>query len=341
MTCDIVAEAGVNHNGSGARALAMVKAATEAGCNGFKLQCYDAAEFVGPKETYTYLERDGKGGFRRVTERQRDMFDRCALKWDDVRAVHSECARVHMTFVATATDQGWIDLLKTLTPAPIIKVGSDDLIHRPLLRAVAASGLPSILSTGMASVEEITAALEIVRPIVLLHCVSLYPTPIPKANLLRMEKLAKLGIPVGYSDHTEGSLCATLAAAMGAKMVEKHFTLDKTLPGPDHWFSADAAEMKQLVAAVRVAVNVRGSGEVEPTDAEKEMRRVARRSAVAACDVPAGTALRESMVAYWRPGTGVPPGDEDRWIGHVTARKLAAGDVLEPSSFMPGGEVAH
>lgn len=337
----VVAEFGVNHNGDVTRALEMVRAAAKAGCHGAKIQCYTASEFVGPDETYTYMERDNKGGMRRVTERQREMFDRCALKPEDVAAIHAECVRNKLSFVATATDSTWIERVKALGPGVMLKVGSDDIVHHPLLRAVAASKLPVILSTGMASEREIEEALAIVRPIILLHCVSLYPTPVSKTNLRRMLSLEKFGIKVGFSDHTEGTMVAMLATAMGAAMIEKHFTLDKGLPGPDHWFSADPSEMKEVVDCVKVAGLVRGSGDIEPGADEVQMRRLARRSAVAALDIPAGTMLKPEMVAYRRPGTGPKPGSEAALLGLITARRFHEGEPLEAAAFFSSGEVVH
>lgn len=339
--CYTIAEAGVNHNGSLPRAIDMVRAAAAAGCSAFKVQAFTASEFVGPAETYTYMERDGKGGFRRVTERQRDMFDRCALSPDAVVAVYAECRRLEMTFVATATDAAWIERVKALGPGVMLKVGSDDIIHAPLLRAVAASKLPAVLSTGMASEDEISAAVAIVRPIALLHCVSLYPTPVAKANLRRMLSLHKFGHQIGYSDHTEGTMVPMMAAAMGATMIEKHFTLDKGLPGPDHWFSADPAEMRQLVSQVGVATSVRGTGYIEPEADELAMRTIARRSVVAAQPIPAGVVLQPAMVAYRRPGTGMKPGTEGPLLGQVATRAFAEGEPLEPGGFLAFGETVH
>lgn len=339
--CYVVAELGVNHMGSLDRALEMVRAAAAAGCNGVKIQAYTASEFVGRDETYTYIERDGKGGMRRVTERQREMFDRCALAPEDVEAIHAECLLHKLSFVATATDATWIERIKALGSGVMLKVGSDDIVHHPLLRAAAASKLPVILSTGMASEGEIDAALAIVQPLILLHCVSLYPTPVNKANLRRMVSLGKYGRHVGFSDHTEGTMVAMVAAGMGASMVEKHFTLDKGLSGPDHWFSADPEEMGQLVACVKAAVLARGSGVIQPGPEEIQMRKVARRSAVAALDIPAGTMLKPEMVAYRRPGTGSRPGSEANLLGLLTVRRIREGEPLAAAAFFSPGEVVH
>lgn len=341
MSCNVLAEAGLNHNGSPARALEMVRAAAAAGCTGFKVQAYTASEFVGPNESFSYLERDSPTTFRRVTEKQRAMFDRCALSFEAIRELHAECTRLRMSFVVTATDSEWIDRVKMLDPKPALKIGSDDIVHLPLLRLAAASGLPVILSTGMASEDEVAAALEIVKPIVLLHCVSLYPTPTEKANLLRMLHLAKFGTPFGFSDHTKGTFVAFLAAGLGASLIEKHFTMDKALPGPDHWFSADLSEMKQLVEFVRIAGTVRGSPSIEPSDEEKEMRAIARRSVVAACDIPSGAVLKQHMVAYRRPGTGLKPGAEAELLGRMTTRAVPAGEQLAAGVFVSDGEVVH
>lgn len=339
--CFVLAEAGLNHNGDPARALEMVRVAAEAGCLGFKIQAYTAAEFVGPSETYTYLEREG-AAYRRVTEKQRDMFNRCALSFDAVRAIHAECARLKISFAATATDAEWIERIKTLDPMPSLKIGSDDIVHLPLLRLAAASGLPVILSTGMASEEEIAEAVAIVKPVALLHCVSLYPTPGEKANLTRMVQLAKFGAAVGFSDHTVGSLAGMMAASMGASLIEKHFTLDKALPGPDHWFSANPEDLRQLVTSVRVAIRMRGTGEISPGPEEVMMRAIARRSVVAACNIPLGATLTQAMVAYRRPGTGLKPGRETELLGQMATRVIREGELLAPEAFiLSAGGVVH
>jgi len=340
--CTVVAEAGLNHNGSLARALEMVNAAADAGCDAFKVQAYTAAEFVGPDETYTYLERPTEGPMRRVTERQRDMFDRCALKPSDLVTIHAECQRRKLHLFVTATDEQWVARVKALRGGLVVlKVGSDDIIHLPLLRVVAASGLPVVLSTGMASPPEIERALEVVRPLVLMHCVSLYPTPPTHVNLLRMVTLAKYGHPIGYSDHSEGTLAAMMAVAIGASMVEKHFTLDRRLPGPDHWFSATPEDMKALVTGVRVATFMRGTGQVAPAKQEAAMRAIARRSVVLAQDLPVGTVLRQEHLAYRRPGTGMLPGAEYPLLGRQAARAFAAGEPLDPTAFFDLGQVVH
>lgn len=339
--CYVVAEAGLNHNGSADRALEMVRAAAAAGCNGFKVQAYTASEFVGPDEVFTYQERDGSGGFRRITERQREMFERCALTVEAIRAVHDECLRLKMSFIVTATDPEWIDRVKRIDPRAILKVGSDDLVHEPLLRAARDSGMAVILSTGMASEDEVLSALNVVRPFALLHCVSLYPTPAAKVNLRRMLSLMKFGTAVGFSDHTEGTLAGVMAATLGAVMVEKHFTLDKNLPGPDHWFSADPAEMKSLVRGVRLSTTVRGTGDIDPGPEEVAMRATARRSVVASRALPAGVVLKRDMVAYRRPGGGLTPGQEVALLGRTTSRPLRDGEPLDPGAFFTTGEVLH
>lgn len=341
--CCVVAEAGINHNGSLARALEMVHAAADAGCDAFKVQAYTTAEFVGPSETYTYLEGGGDGSpMRRVTERQVDMFDRCALDAGALVALHAECQKRKLHFVVTATDAKWVARVKALKGGLVIlKVGSDDLIHLPLLRIMAASGLPVVLSTGMATTPEIERALAIVRPMVLMHCVSLYPTPPTQVNLLRMVTLSHYGHSVGYSDHTQGSVASMLAVGIGASMIEKHFTLDNKLPGPDHWFSADPKQMKDLVTSVRVATFMRGSGVVAPGKQEAEMRATARRSVVLDEDLPAGAVLRQEHVAYRRPGTGMPPGTEAAILGRQAARAFKAGEVLDPTAFFEPGQVVH
>lgn len=325
----VVAEATINHNGDLDLAREMVAGAARLGADAVKFQAYHTEEFLSSKElTYTYVSQG-----REITERQYDMFKRCEFGRKEFEAIRDECRRQGVVFLCTATDTDASQMLVEIGVAAI-KVGSDDLVHHPMLRQFARSGKPLIISTGMADLEEVRRTARLVEEagaddVVLLHCTSMYPTPEDRANILCVATLRReFGCPIGYSDHTFGISAAAGAVALGACLVERHFTLDRNLPGPDHAFSADPSTFMALVHAIRTMESNLGSAEVRPTPEELEMRCIARRSIVARSRIPAGTVLERGHFAYKRPGTGVVPMDEDLLIGRRTTRQLADGDLI-------------
>jgi N,N'-diacetyllegionaminate synthase len=325
----IVAEATINHNGDLDLARRMIESAARAGADAVKFQAYHTEEFLASKDlTYTYISQG-----REVTESQYDMFKRCELGRKEFETVRDDCRRHGVIFVCTATDVEAARMLVEIEVAAI-KVGSDDLVHHPLLRSLARLGKPLILSTGMTDLAEVRRAVEAVEhagaeEAVLLHCTSMYPTPEEKANVLRVRTLRhEFDCPVGYSDHTLGLSAATGAVALGACLVERHFTLDRNLPGPDHAFSVDPPALEALVRAIRTMESNLGSAEVAPTPEELGMRVIARRSVVARTALPGGTVLGREHVTYKRPGTGVAPMDEHLLLGRRTRRELAEGELI-------------
>ena len=325
--CMIVAELGINHNGSVDRALEMVLAAYRAGVDAIKIQAYTAEEFVGSDETYSYWEGD-RPSLKTVS--QEEMFRQCQLSENDIARIRDECRRLGVAFIATATDQHWIDCLCNLG-VDALKVGSDDIVHLPLLRTLSKTGKPIIISTGMATSDEIGAAITECLPAVLLHCVSLYPTPLSIVNLLRMDALGILpwGIYVGFSDHTHGPTVAKAAIARGAAMIEKHFTLDPMLPGPDQSFSGTADEFKGICTFAEMFSQILGDGKIEPGEKELEMRKIARRSIVAAKPIRAGETITAEHLAFRRPGTGLSPAMVDLVIGTTAISDVQVGQQLE------------
>ena len=326
----LIAEAGINHNGEAEKALAMVRAAKQAGVDAVKFQTFKAVEFVGdPQQTYTYRSQG-----REITEPMLEMFARCELPrnlWFDIKA---ECDRQQIVFLSTPQNRSDLDLLLEIG-VPAVKVGSDDFTNLPLLRSYAATGLPLILSCGMADLAEVYRSLETVGalrgyPTVLLLCTSQYPTPAQDVHLARLATLraAFPQIALGFSDHTQGALAASLATAFGACVFEKHFTLDRDLPGPDHWFSETPATLAQWAETIRTAHVALGSPIVRPTEAELEMRKIARRSVVALRDVARGEKLTVTNIALRRPGTGLAPEMLDQVLGGVATRDLRAGEPL-------------
>lgn len=323
----VVAELGVNHDGDARQALALLAAAADAGADAVKVQTFRTEEFLTDRDlTYTYTS-----GGQTVTEPMFAMFKRLELPLAALRDLQAEAARRRILFLSTPCDTESLQALLALG-VPAVKVSSEDLINVRFLAAVAQAPVPVILSTGMADEHEITLALDIFRAagkrdVVLLHCTSVYPAPDAEVNLARLAALRdRFGILAGYSDHTADAAAAAGAATHGAVLIEKHFTRDRALAGPDHAFSATPAVLRETVAAVRRAEAQRGSAALEPTPTEARLRREFRRSIVAARDLPAGTVLGEADLAYRRPGDGMKPYECDRVLGRTlhTARQAGA-----------------
>lgn len=331
----IIAEASINHNGDVETALAMVRTARAAGADAIKFQTFRAAEIVcDHTQTYTYRSQ-GKD----ITESMLAMFRRCELPREAWFALRAECDRHDITFLSTPQNRSDLDILLEVG-VPAIKVGSDDFTNLPLLKSYAETGLPLLLSCGMADMAEVRRALDEVGarggyPTVLLLCTSQYPTPPGDVNLRKLATLraAFPHLTLGYSDHTQGPLAASVATAFGAAVFEKHFTLSHDLPGPDHWFSADADGLGEWVRAIRTAHAMLGSPTMQPTASEREMRSIARRSIVAVRDIACGQTLTRDNIALRRPGTGLTPDLFEQVLGQVATRKLQAGELLQLGDF--------
>jgi N-acetylneuraminate synthase/N,N'-diacetyllegionaminate synthase len=328
--CLVAAEVGINHNGDLELAHAAIDAAASAGADAVKFQNYRTEDFVTDRSlTYEYVSQG-----RMVVESQYDMFKRCELSTDALRKLREHCDRRGVVFFSTPTSAEGVGEL-TAAGAPLLKNGSDYLTHLPLIRTMAQTGLPTVLSTGMATSEEIAAAVAAFRDaggteLVLLHCTSSYPTPDADVNLKKIPALEqRFQCPVGLSDHTWGTVAAIAAVALGACLIEKHFTLDRELPGPDHRFSADPTELQELIRAVRRVEANLGSAELRPAQSEEQGRNQFRLSCVAARDLPAGHILTADDISFARPGTGVPPGDSGSLVGERLERSFAAGELLE------------
>ncbi len=331
----IIAEAGINHNGDVERALAMVRTARDAGADAIKFQTFRAAEFVGdPAQTYTYRSKG-----QDVTESMLAMFRRCELPREAWFAIKSECDRHGIIFFSTPQNRTDLDLLLEVG-VPAVKVGSDDFNNLPLLKSYATTGLPIILSCGMADMAEVGNALTAVGaldgyPTVLLLCTSQYPTPPGDVNLRKLATLraAFPNLMLGYSDHTRGPLAAAIATAFGAAVFEKHFTLSHDLPGPDHWFSEDSAGLAEWAHAIRTAAAMLGRSAMQPTAAERDMRLIARRSIVAVRDIAPGQTFTTDNIALRRPGTGLTPDVFEHVLGRNATRALQAGEVLKVGDY--------
>ena len=332
--CFVIAEAGVNHNGSLDMAMRLVDAAASAGVDAVKFQTFRADKIVTPDAPKARYQM----GTTEDTESQLDMLRRLELDSAAYRALAQRCAEIGLVFLSTPFDEESADLLEAIG-VPAFKVPSGELTNLSFLSYLARKGLPLIISTGMATLEEVRAAVDAVQcagchRFAILHCVSNYPADPGDVNLRAMASMAAaFGVPVGYSDHTLGNEVSFAAVAMGACVIEKHLSLDRSLPGPDHRSSSEPEELASLVAGIRAIEAALGDGEKRPAASENETARVARRSLVAARIIPAGAILTADMVVNRRPGTGMAPAR----LGELTGRRahgdIAEGTVLAPEMF--------
>jgi sialic acid synthase SpsE len=312
----IVAEAGVNHDGSVDQAVELVDVACEAGADAVKFQVFDAAELVladAPMASYQSASCEAAD--------QRAMLRALQLSQADFARIAQRCQTRGILFLATPFGTEAVGSLMALG-VPAIKLASTDLNNQPLTTAVIESGVPLILSTGASTAEEIERAVRFVRSsgagdrLILLHCVSCYPLPDEAANLRAMGSLAATyQVPVGLSDHTRSTRMGGWAVAAGACVIEKHFTLDRSMSGPDHLMSLSPPQLADYVQEIRAAESAMGSGVIGLTALEEEVRVVARRSVVSSRDIPCGVEITADMLAVKRPGTGIAPTEMDRLVG--------------------------
>ncbi|MCB1174167.1 MAG: N-acetylneuraminate synthase [Leptospiraceae bacterium] len=329
--CYVIAEAGVNHNGSLELAHQLVDVAADAGADAVKFQVFRSgllATRAAPQAEYQ-VQNTGK------SESQFDMLSRLELSDEQYRELRSHAQERGVEFLASPFDEPSLNFLRELG-LPAMKLSSGEVTNVPFLEAVARSGRPVLLSTGMSTMAEVEAAVECITAInpelLLFHCVSSYPAAVEDVNLAAMETLRRaFRVPVGYSDHTEGIEISLAAVALGACCIEKHFTTDRTLPGPDHKASLEPAELQALVAGIRSVEASIGDGRKRVMDSERDTIRVARRSLVAARGIDAGEVLTADMLVPRRPGTGIPPAHIDYFVGRTVRRPLAAGDLLQPA----------
>lgn len=306
----IIAEVGVNHNGDLTTAHRMVDAIADAGCDCVKFQTFSADEFCNdPDDMYEYVSQGEV-----VRESMLEMFRRFELKRGEFAELFDHAHERNMIAMSTPTDKAAVELLETLGVGAY-KVGSDDLVYTPFLQYVTDKGKPVIISTGMAEMADVERAVATIEAqgtegqAVILHCISQYPTPENAVNLRRIETL-RARFPqcvVGYSDHSWGITSALGAVALGAAVVEKHFTLDNDMPGPDHRFSANPQQLTDMVREIRKLEASMGSGVIEKSAADQEMADLCHRSIYAAQDLAVGHVLSEDDFVYQRPGTGLMP----------------------------------
>ena len=336
--CDpfIIAEAGINHNGKIENALKMIDVAKVSGADAIKFQTFEASGIVADSSlTYTY-----KSQGKEVTESMFEMFKRYEFSKTEWIKIKQKCDESEILFLSTPENRSDLDLLLELG-IPAIKIGSDDFTNIPLLKDFSTTGLPLIISCGMANLSEIQQTLKAIGslenyPTILMLTTSEYPTISSDVNLSKFKTLSKSfpNIILGYSDHTQGVLASSIAVAFGAKVFEKHFTLDKNLPGPDHWFSEDADGLKNWVDSIRTANIMLGSEEVQPTEKEEKMKILARRSVVALCDIKQGELFTQNNIGLRRPGNGLPAIMIEEMYGKKSTKKISKGDLLKIDDFL-------
>lgn len=329
----LIAEAGVNHNGDLSRALAMIELAAEVGADAVKFQTFRAEALVtAASEMAAYQQRNtGTAGS------QLEMLRALELSDDDFYLLKAHADKLGIIFFSTAFDESSIDLLAAMEQ-PLWKVPSGEITNYPYLTRIAQLGRPTIVSTGMATISEIDEAMSLLlasglsrEQLCILHCNTEYPTPWIDVNLRAMPALgAALGCAFGYSDHTTGTTVSVAAAALGAKVIEKHFTLDKELPGPDHRASLSPAELREWVAAIRSVTEFLGDSVKRPTPSEIKNREIARKVIVARTSIKCGERLSEANLAAKRTGQrGLSPMRWPELLGREASRDFAPDEVIE------------
>lgn len=316
----IIAEAGVNHNGELQKAIELIDAAAHAKADYVKFQTFKAEKIVNPtakKAQYQVTNMQGEG------DTQFEMLKKLEMGDDWYPILIQRCQEKGIHFLSTGFDQDSIDFLNDFE-IPFYKIPSGEITNKPYLQHIARKGKDIILSTGMADLKEVKDAIEVIEAegitrnrITVLHCNTEYPTPMQDVNLLAMNQIAeKLGVQIGYSDHTLGIEVPIAAVALGAKVIEKHFTLDRNLPGPDHAASLEPAELKEMVKTIRnIELAISGSGIKEPSASENKNRAIARKSLHLREDLKKDTVLQAHHLMALRPGDGISPMDIDQVIG--------------------------
>lgn len=338
----IVAEIGVNHNGDVKLAEEMVFAASKCGVDAVKFQTYSAARaisFVARKLDYQIADT------RDITESQRDMFARFELSREDHVILKRVAERCGLVLFSKPPDPISADLLESIG-VELYKIGSSDITNIPLIRHIARKNKPIILSTGMATLGEVAVALQAIESVssqdtYLLHCTSEYPCPFSDVNLRAMVTLGvAFGKVIGYSDHTLGIEIPVAAVAMGARIIEKHLTLDRTLPGPDQKTSLEPEEFRSMVEAIRHVEAALGDGGKRPAKNEMKNIESVRRGVVAARDLQPGTIISSEDVTIKRPGTGIAPADLEKIMGLRLSRALKFDEVVTWDHFRIDSETS-
>ncbi len=312
----IIAEAGVNHNGRLHLAKQLVDAAKKSGCDAVKFQIFKAEDVVSQEALLAGYQKNKEN----KAKNQFQLIKKLELSYDDFRELKQYCHKRRIIFMATPFDRDSADFLDQLGIG-VFKISSGEVTNIPFLEYIARKKKMIILSTGMSYLNEVKRAVKVIlgtgnKHLILLHCVTEYPAPFNEINLQVLNTLKKsFHLPVGYSDHTLGTEIPIAAVALGAKVIEKHLTLDRDLPGPDHQSSLEPDEFKQMVRAIRHVEQAMGDGVKKPTQSEMKNLVVVRRSLVAARYIHQGEKINLEDIAIKRPGHGIPPGDLPKVIG--------------------------
>lgn len=330
----VIAEAGVNHNGSLVLAKKLVDVAKEAGADVVKFQTFKSEELITEEADMASYQEKNTG----KKESQLDMLKKLELSYKDFEELKKYCDQKKIIFLSTPHTEGAVDFLDKLVPA--FKVSSGDLTNLPFLENIAKRNKSIILSTGMGTLGEIREAVETIKKyndqIIILHCITNYPCTKEDVNLRAMETIQKeFGCITGYSDHTEGIEVPIMAVNLGAKVIEKHFTLDKNMEGPDHKASLNPAELKLMIDKIRknekieTPEEILGNGLKIPNKNETEIAKVARKSVVAKINIPLNSVITEDMLVIKRPGTGINPKDISKVIGKRTSKEIKQDNLVE------------
>lgn len=325
----LIAEVGVNHNGDIETAKHMIEVAADCGADCVKFQTFNSEEFMSDKQlTYSYEVRG-----RKVTEKMYDMFQRLEIPLKSYEILFDHCRQYGLVPLTSVADIEIVDLIEKIGIGAF-KLSSEDFINSPLMTHVTQKKLPLILSTGMADREEIEDVLNLLnrfkkRNVVFLHCTSIYPTPDEEANLLRINAIKQTTeAMVGYSDHTRGGRAAIGAVSLGACIIEKHFTLDKNMAGPDHYFSADPRELVNMVDNIRKIEKSLGKDNLELSPIELKQRAQFRRSIVAAINLKKGHILNKNDLVLKRPGNGLHPRNLSKLYDKCLLRSITENEQL-------------
>lgn len=327
----IIAEAGVNHNGNIEMALQLIEKAAEAGVDYVKFQTFKSEKLVSRYATKAEYQKANTDG----DDSQLKMLQQLELSHNDHLLLIEHCKKCGIKFLSTAFDLESIDFLSSLN-LDLWKIPSGEITNLPYLRRIAQKGGKVIMSTGMCSVEDIEAALSVltnngtaVKDITLLHCNTEYPTPWADVNLRAMHDIAnRFNVQVGYSDHTRGIEVPIAAVALGATVIEKHFTLDNNLPGPDHKASLEPHQLKMMVESIRHIEEALGNGVKDISNSERKNIAIARKSIVAATTIKKGELFTEENLTVKRPGGGISPMKWDEIIGTTASRDFLPDEII-------------
>lgn len=330
----VIAEAGVNHNGEMTKAIKLIEMAKKAGADAVKFQTFKSEKVISRNAKMAIYQKKNIG----KETSQIEMVKKLELSYDEFISLKNYCDKIGIVFLSTPFDNDSVDFLSEIVP--FFKIGSGELTNLPFLAHVASNKKPILLSTGMSKLGEVEKALEIIEcsgndNIALLHCTTNYPCPYEEVNLRAMLTLgAAFKIPVGYSDHTLGIEIPIAAVAMGAKIIEKHFTLDRQLPGPDHKASLEPAEMALMVRSIRNVEAALGNGIKRPNASEFETMTVARKSLVALRSMKAGEVVTVDDIAIKRPGDGLEPSFMQIIVGKKLIKAISQDSLFTWEHFM-------